>query len=99
MNNKIIISMVLLFSLLACTDDSAKEKQFIKTYKEILVARESFPDSAIANRKVEEIIKKNGFTQNSFKDAFFDLSQDKIRFTKLIDSLRTSIIKDTVIFK
>lgn len=99
MNFKMLILSISLLFILSCSDDSAEEKRFMKTYKEILVVRETVTDSVEANQKVGKVIEQNGYTQLTFRDKFFDLAKDKQRFTKMIDSVRKTILRDTTAFK
>lgn len=96
---KILLIILSLTFAVSCSDNNESETKFFKTYREILVAREMYQDSSEANLKVEQIIQENGYTQQSFRQTFFELAEDKNRFTKMIDSVRNSILKDSVAFK
>ncbi len=95
----IIFCLVFIFALSACSQDENSEGRFIETYRQILIARETIPDSVQANTAVSKIIQKNGYTESSFKEEFFNLAKDKKSFGNLIDSVRKSILNDSSVFK
>jgi len=74
--------------LVSCSkEQSAEDQRFLKTYTEILVERFRTSDTAIANSKIAEVIKNNGFTQETFKQEFFRyMNQDPKILRTLIDS-------------
>ncbi len=90
-----MIQIVRLFLVSACIvllvscskEQSAEDQRFLKTYTEILVERFRTADTAIANSKIAEVIKNNGFTQETFKQEFFRyMNQDPKILRTLIDS-------------
>ncbi len=66
----------------------SEEERFIRTYRDILIVRELYPDTAIANPKVRAILRQNGFTEPAFRRMYIRMAQDPDRFRRLIDSLR-----------
>jgi len=40
--------------------DQGTEDRFVRTYRDILIVRELYPDTAVANPKVREILRQNG---------------------------------------
>jgi len=84
----------MLFS--SCSDSKTKQKKFLNAYKEILIARETIADSTEANKKVAEILKKYDYDESKFRRDFFELAKNSDDFRTLLDSLRNSIIKDTI---
>ncbi len=88
--------LVVLILTGACTTQwSEKEQHFVETYVEILVVREQFPDTAIANPKVRHIQSVRGYTEESFREQFVVLTKDPDRFRQTIDSAR-QVAKDIV---
>jgi len=83
----IIIFLATTFFLSSCSDDSEQDKLF-NVYKQILIARNSQTDSLEANKAVMEVLKKNGYTQNKFRDEFFQMAMKEKSFMRMIDSLR-----------
>lgn len=82
-----LISIVLVVFLGCSKDQSTEDQRFLKTYTEILVERFRTADTAIANSKIDAVIKNNGFTQETFKQEFFRyMSQDPKILRNLIDS-------------
>lgn len=68
--------------------DRQTEDRFIRTYRDILIIRELYPDTAVANPKVREILRQNGFTREEFRRVYIEMAKDPERFRRLIDSLR-----------
>jgi hypothetical protein len=87
----LIIASILIFTLIACGDSKKDYDKFMNTYSEVLLTRELILDSVVANAKVKEIMIKNGYTLNSFKEEMFKLAKDRESFKSGIDSLRTKI--------
>jgi len=94
---KKIIFIILLISFLACgkEDQDVEFEKILSTYKEILVAREEHQDTSIANKKVLEILSKDGYTEPSFRaELNVIINKDKGKFIMLLESLRTSLSND-----
>jgi len=95
-----IIALVLtILFLSSCGADKAEEDKFLNTYREILIAREQIADSIEANQRIGEILKKNGYDEPRFRQTFFEFAKDKKRFTEMLDSLRKSVLSDTLLRK
>lgn len=89
----ILASLLLPILFIACTSTEEKDNLFYDTYKNILIIRNNnSEDTAKANKLVKELIKKNGYTDKSFKDEFIRLSEQPNTFAKKIDSVRTIAI-------
>ena len=89
------IFLIILVSLIfySCSSNSDQER-FYNTYRQILIARSEIEDSLVANKKVLEIIKQNGYTEKEFEKTFFELARKEKDFVKVIDSLRNSVKHD-----
>lgn len=74
--------------LLAGCDDKVSSSNFSDTYLKILVAREQVKDSAKVSNKVAEILKDNGFTEESFRQEFIRLSRSPKEFRTMMDSVQ-----------
>lgn len=87
---KILSILLILLFLSACQNESEKDiYKYSEIYYNILLIREKHPDTAIANPKVVDLLKKNGYNQKTFQDESFELfEKDKTLFTKMIDSVR-----------
>lgn len=81
----IVVCGMLLGSCSKWTND---DEIFVNTYTEILITREQFPDTTIANKKVAELLKRNGFTEISFRQRFQELSQKPERLRQILDTAR-----------
>lgn len=88
MKIKILIVFVV-FIFIACSNSEDRINKFTNIYYEIMVARETYPDTSLGNRKVIEILKKHGYSMNEFqKESMELLMKDRATFTKVIDSVR-----------
>lgn len=93
--NKLFLIYSILFVLLfySCSSNNEKER-FYNTYRQIAITRSEIPDTAIANKKVMEIIHQNGYTEEEFRKKFFELARSEKDFILIIDSLRNSVKND-----
>lgn len=73
---------------ISCSDWSAEEDKFVNTYRDILAIRLMFPDTAIANPKINKIYTRNNYTAEQFKSDFVRFSQKPEKFRTMIDSAR-----------
>lgn len=94
--NNFFVLLILAILLFSCSDNKKKEEKFLKTYKEILITRETITDTAVANKKIAEILKKYGYDEPTFRHDFMELARNSDKFRITLDSLRQSIIKDTL---
>ncbi len=76
--------------LASCSDDK-ELKHFESTYSQILLVREQIRDTAVANPKVDSIMKANGYTRNSFAAAFMQFSRNNESFRKMMDSVHSKV--------
>ncbi len=88
--------LIILFLFSSCSNIEKKQEKFIKAYKEILITRETLLDTLEANRKVLEILTKYGYDEITFRNDFFELAKNSEQFRVMLDSLRQSIIRDTI---
>lgn len=97
MRNVLISFFVICLMLLSsCSDSKLKQERFLNAYKEILIARETISDTTLANKKVAEILRKYDYDEPQFRRDFFEFAKNSDNFRSLLDSLRNSIIKDTI---
>ncbi|MFN3781004.1 MAG: hypothetical protein ACK4SO_02380 [Candidatus Kapaibacteriota bacterium] len=99
MKKGLVIIFLFSLALLSCQKErySSAEKKFMKTYKEILIARYTIEDSTEANKKVMEILKHNGFTFRKFLDFSWELRAKDIRkFNEMMDSIRNEAARDVI---
>ncbi|HRP01395.1 MAG TPA: hypothetical protein PLE30_01995 [Candidatus Kapabacteria bacterium] len=87
---KIVLLIFAIFVLFSCENkNEGKIKEFTDIYYNILLIREKYPDTALANPQVKQLLNKYGYNQKSFQDASFEIFEnDKMLFTKMIDSVR-----------
>ena len=99
MNKQMKIFFSLIISILlitACSEWSEDQDRFVNTYRDILAIRLMFPDTAVANPKIEKIYKRYGYTHDSFKSDFFKYAQDPETFRTMIDSARIRARRDYI---
>lgn len=80
--------IIALFFLVACSRWSNDDETFVRTYTEIIIIREQYPDTALANTKVAAILRQNGFTEASFRQRFRDLAEKPERLRQILDTAR-----------
>ncbi len=99
MKAKVIFLLFISIIIFSCQKEkfSSSEKKFMKTYKEILLARYTIEDSAKANKRVMEILRQNGFTFREFLDFSWELrTKDSKKFSEMIDSIKNEAAKEVV---
>jgi hypothetical protein len=84
---KILFLLIFIFAVSCSTKDDSNQK-FFNTYKEILIVREQTSDNEKATDQIKTILKKNGYTETEFREEFMTLSKDKVKFMRLLDSIR-----------
>lgn len=90
-----ILIFVLSFSLISCNNSQDEEREnYLNAYKEILLIRLNDSDSTIANKKINHIYAKYGFTKESFTKTFKKLSKNPEEYLSILDSLRQQIINE-----
>lgn len=75
---------------LSCSKEkfSKDEKKFMEIYKNILITRYTVSDSTLANKQINEILKKNGFTLRSFYNLFWEIKKkDNLKFLEMMDTI------------
>ncbi|MFP4370311.1 MAG: hypothetical protein ACLFR2_12095 [Candidatus Kapaibacterium sp.] len=92
-NMKIIITVVILFAALSCSTEKT-ERKFVEVYKDIIIAREMISDSTKANKVVDSILNSHGMNEAEFRQKYFELSSDRKKFVKMIDSARALANKE-----
>lgn len=95
---KLMIILVCCFTVIGCDLFRDSEEDFISAYKEILLIREKYKnDSLKAEKEINKIYEEYGFTQESFKDAFFEIAhKDTRKFYNLLDSIREKVRQDLI---
>lgn len=91
---KSILMMLLLILIFSCSHSDDDKERFIRTYKEILVAREQYQDSSIANAEVKKVYKKNQYTEQTFFEDWKYYVEDSKEFLIMMDTIRSRAQKD-----
>lgn len=92
---KILFLLIFIFAVSCSTKDDSTEK-FLNVYKEILIVREQTSDNEKASSQINTILKKNGYTETKFREEFMELSKDREKFLKLLDSIRTKASQEAI---
>lgn len=85
----VVLVAVMFVSCVACSGWSNNDEQFVRAYTEVLIAREQYTDTTLANGKVVAILKQHGFTELSFRKRFQDLTAKPDRLRQILDSARS----------
>ena len=86
---KIFILILLAFLFfVSCSDSKEQKERFIQTYKEILVARERFADTAVANSEVRKAFKRHKYTEQSFFEDWRHYTSNPKEFLVMMDTIR-----------
>lgn len=95
---KFILILITSFIVLGCDYFRDSEENFVDAYKNILVAREKYKnDSLKAEKQIKKIYDEYGYTQESFKEEFFNIAhKDTRRFYDLLDSIREKVRLDLI---
>lgn len=91
-NSTIVLILGLSVLYIGC-DDKVSSSKFSDTYLKILIAREQIKDSTKAGNKVAEILKENGFTEESFRQEFIRLSRTPNEFRIMMDSVQARAVR------
>lgn len=86
---KITIVIAILLFLMACESDSSRLEKYTDIYFDIMVAKETYLDSALAAKAVDSILSRYGYDILSFEKESYELfSKNRRYFTTMIDSVR-----------
>ncbi|MFA6571727.1 MAG: hypothetical protein WCT77_10905 [Bacteroidota bacterium] len=95
---KIIFSTFLFLVLLivSCSDYREDRDRFMTTYKEILIVREMFTDTAKANAEVKKIFNKNNYTEKVFFEEWKEYTGNPQEFIIMMDTIRERAQKEII---
>ena len=85
-------SVFILF--IACSHSDDDRERFIRTYKDILIARERYKDTSVANTEVKKAYKKNQYTEQTFFEDWKYYTQDPKEFLMMMDTIRSRAQQD-----
>lgn len=87
---KIIISAILFIVFLAaCESEDSRIQRYTDIYYDIMVAKETYLDSALAAGAIDSIMKHYGYDISTFEKESYELfMKDRKNFTTIIDSVR-----------
>jgi hypothetical protein len=92
---KIFFLIILTISLsLSCSDSKEQKERFIQTYKEILVARERFSDTAIANTEVRKAFRRHNYSEQTFFEDWQHYTSNPKEFLVMMDTIRSRAQKE-----
>ncbi len=90
------IFIITVLFLSACSDWGEDEDRFVNAYRDILSIRLIYPDTTVANPKVDKIFKHYGYTAKSFKREFFKYADKPELFNAMLDSARVRASRDYI---
>jgi hypothetical protein len=93
---KIFTLIVFYLFLNSCNLFHDDTGNFEDAYKKILIAREIYQDDSLkAKKEIEKIYKEYNFSDESFKDEYYRLTQkNPMKFQEILDSLREEIQRE-----
>lgn len=94
---KYLLMLALLAGLNSCFLWDGDDENFMNVYKEILIVREKFPDTSLANPKVRDIYLKYGYSEQSFRETYEHYAKtNPEHLLEMIDSVRSAAKIDLV---
>ena len=94
-----ILIIAMLALVMSCGGREKEKNRFINAYKELLTVRLMYPDTSVANAKVDKVLRKNGYDKHSFADAFKQYSSNPQEFRNLIDTARERAKREYMILR
>ncbi len=86
---KTVMAIAGILLLMACETDSSRLERYTDIYFDIMIAKESYLDSALAANSVDSILDSYGYDIQSFEKESYELfSKNRRYFTTMIDSVR-----------
>lgn len=95
---RVLLFVVSMF-LISCSGAEKEKNRFINAYKELLTIRLMYPDTTVANPKVNRILAKNGFDKYSFAEEFKKYSSNPQEFRDMLDTARERAKKEYQILR
>jgi hypothetical protein len=89
----ILIFLSIIF-IISCSDSKEQKERFIKTYKEILIARERFSDTAIANTEVRKAFRRHNYSEQTFFEDWQHYTSNPKEFLVMMDTIRSRAQKE-----
>ncbi len=87
--------LLVVLILTSCDYFSDDNDEFINAYKKILIVREQYKADSLkwkADKEIKKIYEEYGYTEQSFRDKFFELAtEDSRKFYELLDSIRYEV--------
>ncbi|GAB1371590.1 hypothetical protein MASR1M45_16520 [Candidatus Kapaibacterium sp.] len=91
--------ILMTYFMLSCNTDESNVKEFTDIYYDILMIREKYLDTNIANPKIADLLKKYGYDEQSFKEYSYEIfSKNPQMFTAIIDSVRNKAERNLLEF-
>jgi hypothetical protein len=90
--------LIVSFSYSCSFFEDDKEK-FTETYREILIIREMYKDSARVNKEIEKLFEKNGYNWQSFDEEYNQFKVNPEVFMEIMDSVRERNQRELIEFR
>jgi hypothetical protein len=93
----IIIYIITFFYSCSFFEDD-KEK-FTETYREILIIREMYRDTARVSKEIGELFEKNGYDWQSFNEEYNQFKENPEVIMEIMDSVRERNQRELIKFR
>lgn len=81
--------------ILAGCDAGKERSEFARIYTDVIYTRERYHDTAEANPRVREILKKGNYTEETFRQKFIEYSKSSEEMRALFDSVNANFVNRT----
>ncbi len=88
MQKSILLPLISFLMLWSCSFFEKDKDKFIDTYREILIIREMYTDSARVNKEIVKLFDKYSYDWDSFTEDYNSYKEDPQVFMEIMDSVR-----------
>ncbi len=88
MQKSILLPLISFLMLWSCSFFEKDKVKFIDTYREILIIREMYTDSARVNKEIVKLFDKYSYDWDSFTEDYNSYKEDPQVFMEIMDSVR-----------
>lgn len=96
---KILLLFLMALISYSCSFFEDDKEKFTETYREILIIREMYRDSARVNKEIGKLFEKNGYDWQSFDEEYNQLKDNPDVFMEIMDSVRERNQRELIEFR